>query len=433
MRTIPTDGMTIRCNTTFEPGVYLLPAGLTIAADGVTVDGCGALLVGQGRAGSGVRIAGHSGVTVKNLRLIEYYHGIVARQCRNLTITGCQVTASAEIPANTIFLDIWAPAEQAHGGGLLLWQVEDSLISENDLQHQMSGLLSYQCRRLTVRANLANYCSGWGFHLNGTCDSLFEDNYADFCCRYEPRGARFGHMGADAAGFLIISGSSRNVLRRNFARMSGDGFFLAGLPPDSQLNGCNDNLFEGNDGSYSPNIAFEATFSRGNTFIDNHANYSNYGFWLGFSSESLLESNRMIGNRQAGIAVENGVGFRVRKNLFQANGHGILLWSKRVPAFEQAAPKNLTSCDWLIEENTFNGDQKGIRIAADQDHGIRPLAASGEWGLPASRPHDHTIRRNSLENCRVGIELLGVAGSRLQDNQLAHNLQADLVEQETLP
>lgn len=39
----PTDGMIIGADTTLAPGVYHLPHGLTIAADGVTLDGGGAL------------------------------------------------------------------------------------------------------------------------------------------------------------------------------------------------------------------------------------------------------------------------------------------------------------------------------------------------------------------------------------------------------
>jgi parallel beta-helix repeat protein len=96
------------------------------------------------------------------------------------------------VEPNTLFLDIWLPAEKAYGGGILLCRVKESLIAENDLQHQMNGLLAYHCRYLTVRSNVANYSSGFGFHLYDTSDSLYEDNYADFCCRYEPRASATG-------------------------------------------------------------------------------------------------------------------------------------------------------------------------------------------------------------------------------------------------
>ncbi len=422
MRSVePTDGMVITQDVALKTGVYVLPHGLRVAADGVTVDGNGALLVGHGRRGHGVFVEGHAGVTLKNLRLQEYEHGITAHHCRGLTIAGCRITATAELPPDTVFLDIWRDAANAYGSGILLHAVNDSHIVENDLQHQMCGLLTYHCHDLQVRRNVANYCSGFGFHLYGTGHSIFEDNTADFCCRYEPRGPRTGHMGADAAGFLIVHGACGNVFRRNNARLSGDGFFLAGLTPQGEHVGCDDNTFEENDGSYSPNIAFEATFSRGNTFRHNFANACNYGFWLGFSCQGILEGNTMLGNRQAGIAVENGFDFAVRDNTFQGNNHGVLLWAKHIPAFAQAVPANATSYDWLIEDNMFSDNHKAIRIAANQDHGIRPLDPAGQWGWPAPPPHDHVIRRNTIRHNVIGVELVGVKSTVMTDNRFHAN------------
>ena len=226
-------------------------------------------------------------------------------------------------------------------------------------------------------------------------------------------------MGADAAGFLAVRGSCRNTFRGNLARMGGDGFFLAGMTPGFEPVGCDDNLFEGNDGSWSPNIAFEATFSRGNIYRDNLANRCNYGFWLGFSRDGVLEGNQVNGNRQAGIAVENGIHFHVSSNTFEDNAHGILLWSKRILDFEAGVPENDTSRDWLIEGNRFRGNMKAVRIAADQDHGIRPLPASGEWGFPAPRPRDHVIRRNRFEKNATDYDFLGAEGTMLEENEIS--------------
>jgi parallel beta-helix repeat protein len=423
----PTDGMAITQDTVLAPGVYLLPSGITIAADQITIDGNGAVLVGVGRMGCGITINDHKNINIKNIRIMEYYHGIYVRNSQGVNLLNCQITSTSETTPNTIFLNIWNPAEEAHPGGILLWNVSDSQVNDNDLQHQLAGLLAYDCHKLSVRANLANYCSGWGFLINNTSESIFEANYADYCCRYEPRGERIGHMGADAAGFLIINSSCRNIFKRNFARLGGDGFFLAGLTPNSEPVGCDDNLFQDNDGSYSPNIAFEATFSRGNIYRNNFANNCNYGFWCGFSRDFILEQNQINGNHQAGIAVENGIGFMVTNNTFQDNCHGVLLWSKHIPGFARPVPDNNTSYNWLIKDNTFTRNVKAIRIAANQDHGIRPLKSSGEWGLPAPKPHDHIIRGNQIVDNRIGIELLGVEGTFLQDNNFKNNVEADFL------
>ena len=186
--------MIITQDTILQEGVHFVPEGISIEADGVTLDGNGALLVGLERAGRGVSVVNRQGVKIKNLRLQEFHHGIFCSGCRELTITACQVASTAEVAANTIFLDIWLPVEQAYGGGILLANSQDSLVTNNDLQHQMAGLLAYGCSRLTIRENNACYCSGWGFHLYESRESLYEDNCADYCCRWEPRGGRKGHM-----------------------------------------------------------------------------------------------------------------------------------------------------------------------------------------------------------------------------------------------
>jgi parallel beta-helix repeat protein len=431
---IPTNGgLVIRENTRLEPGVYYLPEGITIEAPGVTLDGNGATILGDNRQGVGVSVLGQTGVTVRNLRIRDYYHGIVARGADGIVIEQNQITSTAEVGANTIFLDIWRPANDPYGGAILLDRVDGADILDNDLQHQLNGLLTYHCTRLNVRRNVASYNSGFGFHLFNTCESVFEENWADFCCRYEPRdkgrvvvgAGSVGHMGADSTGFLIIYGSCRNVFRKNFARLSGDGFFLAGRNPAGEDVGSNDNLFEENDGSLSPNIAFEATFSSGNIFRNNWADRCNFGFWLGYSSRNVLEGNRMLFNRQAGIAVEHGVDFEVRRNDFQSNGHGILLWTRRIKAFWDDAHTNRTIRNWLIEDNRFLHNDHAIAIRADRDHGIR-LLPEAERGCEDVRPRDVTIRGNDIQDNRVGIHVHHADHTVIEKNKINRNVEADI-------
>lgn len=423
----PRDGMVIRESCRLAEGTYILPHGLHIEGANVILDGAGATLIGPASDTCGITAYHADGLTLANLRIRGYKHGVSVTDSKGLTITDCDISGTAEIPANTIFLDIWKPADEPYGGALLLVRVEDTVVRANLLLHQQNGVLAYHCRRLRVQGNNASYCSGFGFHLYDTSDSIFEGNHADYCCRFEPRegGLHFGHMGADAAGFVAVRGSSRNVFRRNAARLGGDGFFLAGMGPDGVLRGCDDNLFEENDGSLSPNIAFEATFCQRNVFRRNFADRCNFGFWLGFSASSRLEDNRMVMNRQAGIAVENGRGFRVSGNTFQANGHGLLLWSHYVEQFAQALPDRLTSGEWQIEGNTLTRNGKGIRIAANQDHGIRP-GPEADLARMELRPRQHRIIGNDIQDNRIGIELFCTDDTVIERNILNRNVEANL-------
>lgn len=418
------DKLRINKNAQLEPKIYLLRDGISIDADNVLLDGNNATIMGMNKTNRGIEISGRKNVTIRNLRLLNYYHGISVRNSSGVEIANCTITQTAEIPSNTLFLDIWKPADSAYGGGIFLHQVTDANIHDNDLQHQMNGLLSYQCKRLNVTNNLASYCSGFGFHLFETCDSVFHNNYADYCCRYY-LSENASYLGADAAGFLIVYQSCNNIFRNNFARLGGDGFFLAGLTPSGIDVGCNNNLFEENDASYSPNNAFEGVFSKGNMYRANKANHSNYGFWLGFSSDCTLRDNQIYSNRQAGIAVENGIHFEVRGNDIQNNNHGILLWTRYYEFLKNVPNMNVTSEDWLIERNKLIGNKKAIRIAANQNHGIRPLENEKSPVLP----NDHRIQHNEIRGNVIGIELDRVKDTQINGNSL-HNFVTNVDEKD---
>lgn len=423
MKTVrPADGLVVQENVRLESGVWVLNEGMRIGAPGVRLDASEAMIVCADEQVVALSIDDAAGCVVEGLRVRGGRYGIRARRSKDLVVRNCDISGTAEEPPNTLFLDIWRRTDEAYGSALLLIECEGSAIETNMLQHQQNGILTYGCRGLTVRGNQCNYNSGFGIHLYGTCDSLFEANSCDYCCRFEPRegGLHFGHMGADAAGFLAVHGSSRNRFLRNTARLGGDGFFLAGMTPDGDYAGCDDNLFEENDGSLSPNIAFEATFSRGNVFRRNFADRCNFGFWCGFSSDFVLEENRMVHNRQAGIAVENGMNFTVRGNTFQACGHGVLIWTK---PWRGAGQANDTAAGWLIEANRFLRNGVGIRIAANQDHGIRPLQDE-ESSVIA--PHSHRIVRNDIQDNRIGIELVRAKQNVIRENILNGNVEANL-------
>ncbi len=164
--------------------------------------------------------------------------------------------------------------------------------------------------------------------------------------------------GADAAALVMMCSSSKNIVRKNMLRSGGDGVFLGGFHKDQIKVPCNDNLFEGNDGSNSPNIAFEATFSQRNVFRNNKADACNFGFWLGWSSETTVEGNSIKGNRTAGIAIEHGHHNAITNNTFERNGAGVQLWvnpdAKRgAGLFKQFYPDCAESHETKVSDNTF--------------------------------------------------------------------------------
>jgi len=137
----------------------------------------------------------------------------------------------------------------------------------------------------------------------------------------------------------------------------------------------------------------------------------------------------MVNNARAGIAVENGFGFQVRNNLFQDNDHGVLLWSKYISDFLDVVPLNDSSYNWSIEDNSFIHNNKAVRIAANQDHGIHPYKVpEGKDPQTWFRPHDHFVRRNTLKRNRIGVESEFTDRTVLEANVFEDNLESDHIE-----
>ena len=429
METIrPTSGMILTENTRFEPGVYILKEGITIAADNITLDGAGAHLVGINHKGVGLKLHGVQDVKIKNLQLSGFYHGIRATDCQSLTITHCIITDTLEFNPDIEGVNIWREPVRAYSGGILLEGVSKSRIIENDLSHQMNGLMMYYCRELEIAGNLAGRNSCFGFILYESSYCTLTDNMADYCGRFPIKPtAQAGQHDSDSAGFLLLHNANHNTFSRNNSRMSANGFLISGLTPEQQWVPCNDNRFEMCDGSHNLYCGFSVSHSQRNVFTKNQANHSNNGFFFSYCRDMELNGNSVQGNHRAGIAAENGVRCQVENNTIQDNHFGILLWSKPDPDILNILPENETSKFWVIQKNSIHRNNTGLRIAANQDQGILSWKAlQSESPETYLRPHDHEIRLNDISGNRVGIQTVHCDRTVIQDNSFSLNLAGDI-------
>lgn len=400
--------MTLTRDTTLAPGVYFLPRGIEIAADGVTLDGNGATLVGADFHGQGIRARGRSGLTLRNLRAERYFHGIVLEACPGARLIANTVTRTREIDANDVFLDIWRGRDDAYGAGILMVDCDDGVLEFNDLRHQQNGLLVYGGRRLRLSGNNASYNSGFGLGLFSSSDNWIENNTADFCCRVyqitrEGALVERYHNGADAAALVMMGDCCRNHVKGNRLRGGGDGLFLGGFHKDLIRMPCNDNVFENNDGSWSPNIAFEATFSARNVFRGNRADACNYGFWLGYSSETTVVDNVIRDNRIAGVAIEHGHDNVIERNTFERNRAGASFWVNARPAFLTHFPECAESTRTTVQRNRFEDNGTAVKVWTE-----------GEPDRPRCR--DFVVRDNVLRGNAADVVLEGVRDAVVERN-----------------
>ncbi|MEO6710656.1 MAG: NosD domain-containing protein, partial [Planctomycetota bacterium] len=372
----------ITTNTIFVPGSYALPNGVTIGASGVDLDMNGAVLVGSGGVNYGVTSIGHSNVTIHGGSLHGYYYGVRVEGGSAIAVNRCDLSSNYVDPASlgggAPFLSInvgpGLPNFTNLGGGLYMRNVSNASVKNNLMRNQENGLDLYSVASSTISGNDGSSNTGWGIHLNASTGNIVFDNVFDNCTR-----AGLG----DSAGVLLVNASNGNHILNNSFRFCGDGFFIG------NEGGCpsNDNLVQGNDGSAAGANAFESTFSAGNRFVDNRANGSNYGFWLGYSHDgNEIRGNEIRANNTNGIEIEHGQNNVIEDNLIEGNGgKGILLRTDGSSPF----PPGSFPCLALPNQSASSG---------------------------------YSIRRNIIKlNFGVGLELANTTQSVIVDNLIGAN------------
>jgi len=428
---IPVNGMVITDDTQLASGVYVLPDGIHIAADGVTLEGNDTMIISGVRSGSAIMATGRRDITIKNLNISGYYHGVRCEDCANVTVENLRVRDTWEVEGVDTFLYLWLAIEDVYGGALLFHRVQGGAIQGCDFQHQLNGILLYDSANITVAGNNASFNSGWGVYLSATHDSTISDNQLDFCNRmYRRPDSGEMRAEADAAGIVMVKGASRNRILRNSCVGGGDGIFVAGYEHPGKKTPCNDNLFEDNDCRLSPNNAIESTFSKGNIFRRNNCSKSNYGFWMGFSWENTLEDNIIDENRYVGIAIEHGHHFTIRRNQIGHNGEGVRLWT-RGGAVVPYWPGYEVSYNFALEANVIENNvvgftgYTGTETTEQECHGYvlrRNKFSNNRIGASFARLHDTVVENNAfVANVISALQLTGEPGVTMADNDFADN------------
>ncbi|MCX6226351.1 MAG: right-handed parallel beta-helix repeat-containing protein [Bacteroidia bacterium] len=311
--------------------------------ENITIDGDSVQVTGTGFEGFLIFIENSRNVTIKNFKSVKnYYYAVTARQSADLHINDNNFSYNKKDTLG--WISIWTDYTAALGGGVLLHQCSGSELHGNTMTQQNDGIALYECDGITINDNILYWNCGFGVRMNFTDNCYIHHNDCSHVNRKTDP--------SDCAAILLIV-SNNNIVEYNNLTYSGDGVFL-GQYEYSQIP--NNNYFGYNDCSYSPHNAIEATFADGNIYKGNLCNYSNYGFWLGYSFNSLIEDNEIIGNITSGVSVDRGFKNTFKSNLIKGNPYGFELWEGGIigPYGQQF------SHDYWISDNVLEGNMWAI-------------------------------------------------------------------------
>ena len=439
-------GLVITRSARVVPRTYRLAApasldsaAITIRGDDVTVDFAGARLEGTDPNGDpdlaigvAVRVEGGRNVRILNAHIRGYKVAVLARGTHGLTLTGNDLSYNWKprlysLVAHESLLD-WLDFHHndkdewlRYGAGAYLADVSGGELSGNTAEQEMNGVMLVRSDHLRIHDNSFSYNSGLGLGLYRSSHNTVLHNRIDFDVRGYSHG--FYRRGQDSAGLLLYEQSDSNVVAYNSVTHGGDGLFLwAGQSTmDTGAGGANDNLFFGNDFSFAPTNGMEATFSR-NAFIGNRVAGSDYGLWGGYSHDSKVVGNCLLGNRN-GIAIEHGQNNVVADNHIVGGTTGLWLWANFPEAADWGYPKHRDthSRDYGVTGNVFAGQRVALRLANTAN-----VVATGDTFVGV----DTTAVLTDTSNYRFAGNTETPGGAKLADAERAVCDPRDLVSGE---
>ncbi|MEO8199007.1 MAG: NosD domain-containing protein [Gemmatimonadota bacterium] len=331
-----------------EKGVIIIAASRSrLDLTGVTIesgDSTSSRFVGIGIVSRGVDRVEIVGGTVRG-----YRYGIRLEGGRGHLVSGTDVSGSRNQHLLSTpdsyneqdWLDIFHPDTfDTYGSGLLLKWTDGATIIGITARNGQNGIGLFGARGSYLAENDVSSNTGWGIHLWQASHNTIVRNVASNNVRCE--SASYSH-GCDSAGLLLRERSDSNFIADNDLTHSGDGFFLSGHRPLVQPS--IGNLVIRNNATGAYHNAFESTFSAWNVFLENRADSSAYGFWLGYSTGNTVRGNTMVGTRIAGIAIEHGSDNEIAANVIIGGRMGIRLFA---PQAGQEASTN-----YRVHDNTI--------------------------------------------------------------------------------
>lgn len=293
-------------------------------------------------AGIGIRIDGHTNVTIEAAMVHGFKNGLVASHADGLTIQGgdysdnyrqhLKSTPAAEEGSDWMFphnndRQKW---RDQYGGAVCVEDSSNVTLREIRVRRGQNGIIIDHVNDSAIYDNDCSFLSGWGLAMWRSSRNMISRNAFDFCVRGHVEGVY--NRGQDSAGILCFEQCNDNMFAENSVTHGGDGFFgfagkealgerwmdrerdrlrtetgkqdvddLIEIPAELARRmsalGCNRNLLVGNDFSYAPAHGIEMTFSEDNKFVRNRiVENAICGVWGGYSSGTLIAENTFEGN-----------------------------------------------------------------------------------------------------------------------------------------
>jgi hypothetical protein len=344
--------------------------------------------------GCGIRLNGHTGVTIRGARISGFSCGVWATKADGLLLEDIDAsdnrrahlksTPMAEDESDWLFGHNNDHQEWLtnYAAALYIERSADATVRHSRVWHGQNALCLDRVTGAKIYDNDFSFNSGWGIGLWRCSHNLISRNALDFCIRGYSHGVY--NRGQDSAGILAFEQNNNNIFAENSATHGGDGFFgFAGREALGEVGnhpvewygrrGNSDNLLVGNDFSYAAAHGIENTFSFGNKYVTNRiVGNAICGVWAGYSRQTVIAGNDIeengemgYGLERGGIDIDHGGDNYILSNTFGRNRCGVHLWGGVNAEFAErnwAKANGYASTGSVIADNIFKGDELAFQF-----------------------------------------------------------------------
>jgi parallel beta-helix repeat protein len=375
--------------------------------------------------GYGIRLNGHTNVTIRGLKVSGYWCGLLATRADGFVLENIDAsdnrrarlksTSKAEDESDWLYghendQKQWLTN---YGAAIYIEQSARVTVHDSKVWQGQNALCLDRVTDSRIYDNDFSFNSGWGIALWRSSRNTISRNAVDFCVRGYSHGVY--NRGQDSAGIFAFEQNNENVIAENSVTHGGDGFFgFAGREALGEMGehplgwykrrGNSDNLLVGNDFSDAAAHGIENTFSFGNKYLENRiVGNAICGVWIGYSRDSLVAGNiienngeRGYGLERGGVNIDHGGDNTIVRNRFLNNKCGVHLWGGANANFESkpwAKANGYTSTGSVVARNTFAGDSIGMQFRGTGDVTVIENKFGGV-GKEIAAEAAYNVRRN---------------------------------------
>ena len=384
----PTASISTVDNFTYTLTGDIFFESIAVERDNIVVDGAGYKVLGTNEKDtSGISLSRRRNVTIKNMEIKWFCHGILLYKSSNSRICGNNITANFEdgIKFNDSYnSSLTGNSVEDNGCGIYLDLSSNNTIRENYIADNGDGIwLRDLADNNSVYGNNITANGLGGIHIDSSANRISGNNIAN-----------------NSVGVELMSGefsTGLNQIHRNNITDNWEGIYLHELTGNNSIH-------------------------------ENNVSNNRCGFHLCASSNNTISGNQIEHNTEDGIFFETSSLNVLRNNTIAGSNYNLKIWGETfsdcvndVDGSNTVDGKRIYY--WINKQDmTVPLDAGFVAVINCTSITVQNLSLTKNWhGVLLLSTTNSTITRNNVTNNMFGIWVIMSSNNNITSNNIAEN------------